>query len=131
MKIKFYVKFISYTSNKVLYRYNTVYEQTLLCVCICYFCSQFHTKEEEFFSVPHWINYSFYSSSKGCGQRNFRPRIYLSDHLVHIYTSLLFTVLLDSALFICISLQCVMLYVSTNLCMCKCNALLCVLCIVL
>ena len=43
---------------------------------------QFHSKDEEFFSVPHWINYSFYSSTRGRVQRRFQPRIYLSDHLV-------------------------------------------------
>ncbi|CAI8001126.1 GATOR complex protein DEPDC5, partial [Geodia barretti] len=46
---------------------------------------KFHSKDEEFFSVPHWINYSFYSSTRGRVQRRFQPRIYLSDHLVNNY----------------------------------------------
>jgi len=37
---------------------------------------------QEYYNLPHWINYSFYNPVHPWNQFRFQPKINLSDHLV-------------------------------------------------
>ena len=47
---------------------------------------QFHQSttldDQEYYHIPHWINYSFYNPLRFWNRFQFRPQLQISDHLV-------------------------------------------------
>ena len=51
-----------------------------------WFHLQFHQSttldDQEYYHIPHWINYSFYNPLQYWNRFQFRPQLKISDHLV-------------------------------------------------
>ena len=53
-------------------------------LCISFqFQNQDSKDDSDYYNIPHWINYSFYSPSHSRNRFRFQPRLQISDHLIN------------------------------------------------